>query len=352
MIENENKDSSGKGIPCSNKLIVSKEDTLEQRTPEKFLTGFTLSQPPTSSNSELLLVIESFFKNYENKLTRREYRYALGGLFRYLGDEVIHPRDLKKRHLIDYKDFCHERGLSSKTILKKLSGISAFCRYLAQEGYLERDITYGITRPSSENRIETADIKDKDVVRIFEALDPKSHYYACHKGILAVGFYAGLRAKEIANLRLKNLGSVDGVKVIRFKIKGGRTHEIAMHPTIQAAVEQQIRRLAGLGFDTENPEQLLFTSFKTKQNLPFSANAITRIVKSCLEKAGIDKSDFRRYSTHSMRATFASHLLNEKSLPLEKVQKLLGHMNPATTQKYNKRSETHDRSGVFQVFYS
>jgi len=80
-----------------------------------------------------------------------------------------------------------------------------------------------------------------------------------------------------------------------------------------------------------------------------SGEALNYILHRDFENAGLEKSNFRRYSPHSMRATFASHLLNTVEAKLEDVQHALGHANPSTTQRYNKRTKGHDKSPVWRI---
>ena len=70
-----------------------------------------------------------------------------------------------------------------------------------------------------------------------------------------------------------------------------------------------------------------------------------------LKKAGIETPPSRRISTHSMRATVASHLLNERGAKLEDVQDLLGHSSPATTRMYDKRKRSHDKAPGYLIQY-
>ncbi|HYX36915.1 MAG TPA: tyrosine-type recombinase/integrase [Oligoflexus sp.] len=216
---------------------------------------------------------------------------------------------------------------------------------------LDRDVIHGIKRPKTQNLRETSDISDTDVRRIFAAIDSKKFNSEAYKAILAVGFFTGLRSAEIRNLRIKNVGHVDGIKLLHMTIKGDKPHEIPLHPFVIKALSQHMERLKEMGFAIDDPEHVLFPSLKTKVNRPISQEALSYIFRTSLEKAGIEKSDFRRYSPHSMRATFAGHLLNTIEAPLEDVQAALGHANPSTTQKYNKIRKAHEKSPVYRIDY-
>lgn len=125
-----------------------------------------------------------------------------------------------------------------------------------------------------------------------------------------------------------------------------------IHPFILECLEGHLKKLNDLGFSIySEPKHVLFPSLKTKVNRPMTPEGLSYIFHKCIKKAGIKKDDFRRYSTHSMRTTFASHLLDNRRIPLQEVQSVMGHKNPATTQKYNKRAMDHSKSPVLQINY-
>lgn len=309
-----------------------------------------LSLPPSLKDSEKILA--SFFLNARSSLTSREYQLTSKEFFRFLEGEVKNPRDLQRHHIVFYRKWLEGRGLANKTIQKKLSAISSLCRYLAEAGLLERDIDYGVSRPRTENKRETADLSDENVRQVFAAMNPKKYTYASHRAILAVGFFTGLRSSEIRELRVKNLGTVNGIKVLNLRVKGDKPHEIPLHPFVISAIDQHLEALKRRGFEIDRSEHVLFPSLKTSKDRPMSATALEYIFHSAITRAGIERSAFRRYSPHSMRATFAGHLLNTVEARLEDVQAALGHANPSTTQRYNKRRKEHDRSPIFKMEFS
>lgn len=301
--------------------------------------------------SELDKVLASFFANLHSPLTAREYKYTVTELFTFLRGEVHHPSELRRHHIACYRKHLETKGLGNKTILKKMSGVGSFCRYLAEVGLLDKDITYGVKRPKTQYLRETSDITDADVNRIFAALDEKKYNCEAYRAILAVGFFTELRSAEIRNLKIRNIGSVDGVKILNLKVKGDKAHEIPLHPFEIKSPSQHMQEMTAMGFDLDDLEHVLFPSLKTKINRPMTRETLCYIFKTCLENAKIEKSDFRRYSPHSMRATFASHLRNTLEAPLEDVQAALGHANPSTTQRYYKRRKMRDRSPIYRIDY-
>jgi len=314
-------------------------------------TNFGLAKP-NPQLGDLKPIFLSFLANL-NKSTAKSYGASIKHFSEFLAEtqsDINALSDLKRHHLIFYSTYLKEKGYANKTILKKLSAISSLCKFLANEGIIDKDVVYGVKRPKTQNKTETADLSDQDVKKIFASLDEDNFYYYSHRAILAVGFYTGLRSSEIRHLKIENFGKVDGHHVLKTLIKGGKTHEIPLNPFVVRCLEQHIERLKELKFNI-NGDHYLFPPLKTKENKAMRPQAIIQIFQGKLKKAGIEKSHLRRYSPHSMRATLAGHLLNTVEAPLEEVQKLLGHSSPTTTQRYNKRDKSHDKSPVYKIEY-
>ncbi len=293
----------------------------------------------------------AFLKNLTPQ-TQKAYKQTVFEFLNYVVSRFsLHsPRDLRRSHIILYKEDLEKSGKANRTILKKMSAISSFCKFLAHDGLVEKDIVFGIKRPSSRNKKETADLSDKDVRRLFEGMRTDKVYYVHHRALLAVGFYTGLRSKEIRHLKVKDYGKVEGHNVLSCVIKGDKAHEVPLNPFVVKCLDEHFERLKEIGFALE-PEDYMFPSVKTMTNKPIRASALAEIFKNRLKEAGIERSSLRRYSPHSMRATLAGHLLNTIEAPLEQVQQTLGHSSPTTTMKYNKREKKHDKSPVYKIEY-
>lgn len=314
------------------------------------------SQTTLNEKKDLYLLKETFqafLKNF-SKNTALSYEVEVKRFLFYVAKthSLRTARDLRRNHIIEYKSYLIEtKGFSNKTVLRKLSSISSFCKFLASVDLVEKDIVYGVKRPTTENQTETADLSDKDVRKLFESMNSKEDVYTVHhRAILAVGFYTGLRSSEIRNLTLKSYAKLDGHMLLRCKIKNDKTHEIALNPFVVRCLDEHIESLKKLGF-VLNPDHYLFPSIKTRQNKPIHAKSLWKIFQNRIQNAGIELSTVRRYSPHSMRATMAGHLLNTIEAPLADVQKALGHSSPNTTMKYNKREKSHDKSPVYKIDY-
>lgn len=303
------------------------------------------------------LIVEETFKafldNQKSEKTAIVYKKEVLSflVFAIERSHISSLRDLTRNDIISYATHLSSLKLANKTIEKKLSAIASFCKFFAHDQLIDKDILYGVTRPKDENKKETADLSDKDVKNLFENMKKDKVYHVHHRALLAVGFYTGLRSAEIRNLKFENYTKHHGHTIFRCLIKGKHTHEIPLNPFVVRCLDEHIERLKVLGFDL-NEEHYLFPSIKTRKNKAMAPMALWKIFRNRLKDAGIQMSKGYRYSPHSMRATFAGHLLNTVEAPLKKVQEALGHSSPTTTMKYDKRKKDHDKSPVYGIDYS
>ncbi|HYX34278.1 MAG TPA: tyrosine-type recombinase/integrase [Oligoflexus sp.] len=291
----------------------------------------------TPLDARLEMSLRAFLHSHGSGLTSREYERTAKEFFAFAFQDIREIGQLTRDHLILYQKWLRTRDQAHKTILKKMSAVSSLCRHLAHEGFIERDLSYDLKRPRSDNRRETADFSDEEVRRLFAALDPKRKSFTSHRALLSIGFYTGLCSAEIRHLKIKNLSDAKGHRVLSLRIKGDKPHEIPLNPFAFRCISEHIERLSELGFDAGHPEQWFFPSLSPIRNSPISSSALEKILKGLVKKSGIKASSVRRYSPHSMRATLAGHLLNVVEAPLDQVQRTLGHASPATTIRYNKR---------------
>lgn len=295
--------------------------------------------------------LAAFFCSQGSELTSREYLRAGREFLGLSFQDIQSISELSRDHLIFYQKWLKQRGQAQKTILKKMSAVSSLCKHLAHEGFIAKDLSYGLKRPRSDNRRETADFSDDEVRKLFAALDPKRKSFTSHRALLAVGFYTGLRSAEIRHLKVYNLSEIKGHRVLSLRIKGDKPHEVPLNPFAYCCISEHIERLSMLGFDIQDPDQWLFPSLSPIRNSPISSTALEKILKVLINKSGIPCAGVRRYSPHSMRATLAGHLLNVVEAPLDQVQITLGHASPATTIKYNKREANHDKNPLYRIEY-
>ena len=139
--------------------------------------------------------------------------------------------------------------------------------------------------------------------------------------IIMLLYSSGLRLSECVNLRLSDLELDEKIGWVR-RGKGNKDRLIILSERLIKAVRDHVGK--------EMPANYLLTNHK---GAPLSARNVQKIVERAARKAGISK----KVSPHTLRHSFATHLL-ESGTDIRKIQELLGHSNLQTTQIYTKVS--------------
>jgi integrase/recombinase XerD len=198
-----------------------------------------------------------------------------------------------------------EGGASASTLNQAVSALKfLFSRILGREAPLSR-------RPKADRRLPIVLSRD-EVIRVISA--PRN---IKHRSILALAYSAGLRVSEIASMRRTDIDPDRHTIFVRGG-KGRKDRYTILADRTYSLLETYI--------DLVKPDIWLFEG---PDGGHLSTRTIQDIFKKAVEKAGVTKS----LSVHSLRHSFATHLL-EDGTDLRYIQELLGHANARTTQVY------------------
>jgi integrase/recombinase XerD len=156
-----------------------------------------------------------------------------------------------------------------------------------------------------------------EVVRFLEAVPGLKHRVA-----LTTAYAAGLRAAEVAGLKIADIDS--GRMVIRVEQGKGRKDRYVMLSPQLLGILRAYWRLA-------RPQHCLFPG--RDQARPLQPTALHAACRSACAAAGLDK----RVTVHTLRHSFATHLL-ENGTDIRIIQVLLGHSNLSSTARYTRVS--------------
>jgi len=170
---------------------------------------------------------------------------------------------------------------------------------------------YYVERPLKEKTLPVVLNKD-EISKMIKVTDNVKH-----KAILMLIYSAGLRVSEAINLRIEDIDS----KRMLIHIKGakGKKDRTSLLSEKTLVFLREYYKLY-------SPDEYLFTG---QYGGKYAASSIQKIVKAAAKKAGIKKN----VSTHTLRHSFATHLL-EQGVNLRYIQSLLGHESSKTTEIY------------------
>ena len=238
---------------------------------------------------------------------------------------IREPEDWEKvreDRIIDFLMAEKARGCAVATVSRALVAIRMFFRFVSSEGLLPRDVTEHLESPRLWMTLP--EVLDRRAVdRLLTAPDAALDRWPLRdRAILEMLYATGARASEVADLTMASINREVGYVHC---IGKGRKERIV--PVGRQAIEALDAYLAKErpGLDQQQNPHL----FLTHTGRRMGRETIWRLVKKYVLRAGVS----RRVSPHTLRHSFATHLL-EGGADLRAVQEMLGHVDIGTTQIY------------------
>ena len=254
--------------------------------------------------------------------TVKRYQNHFNVLLSFLNRKHVYYFDqLNTSLMADYKFERLKNGISHKTVFEDLAVFRALIKNLVEEEILENNPVKKwpeISKKIPKHPETLGPYSDEEVMKILAYAKEKMPYFY---PIAVVAFYAGLRAGEIRDLKVKdidfntNILTVFNQKSVRDA--GSAYRKILMHPDLINVLKQKCKLCL--------PEAYVFAS----EQYRWKKWATHDLKKACKDL----NIQYRRF--HGCRHTFATKLANS-GIGLPKVQAALGHTNLATTQRYVK----------------
>ena len=261
---------------------------------------------------------------YERRLsalTCKHYRRDLDAMCRFADErDVKRWQDLDNEHVRAFIASFYRRGLSSKSLQRRLSALRTFYRFLIREKHVKANPALDIKPPKSAKRLPV----NIDADRMARLLDIRGDgpIVTRDKAILELLYSSGLRLAELTDL---NLGEVDMADAtVRVTGKGSKDRILPVGRQALTALAEWLK--ARGAFSSDPGERAMFVS---RNGTRLSKRSVQARVDYWAKRQGLDT----HVHPHMFRHSFASHLL-ESSNDLRAVQELLGHANISTTQVY------------------
>ena len=269
--------------------------------------------------------IDRFIRHLEferrlSPLTCKNYRRDIESLAAYCETAAVPDWGaVDSEHMRAFSATCYRRGLSAKSIQRRLSAARTFFRYLMREKAVQNNPVAGVSAPKAKKRLP-GNLDADRMARLLQ-IPGDGALVDRDRAMLELLYSSGLRLAELVDLNVGDVEMEDAT--VRVTGKGNKDRIVPVGRFALRALRQwAITRgdLAGAG------EKALFVSNRGKRISPRSVQAR---VKHWAKKQGIDAN----FYPHLFRHSFATHVL-ESSHDLRGVQELLGHANISTTQVY------------------
>ena len=265
----------------------------------------------------------TFEKRY-SKHTITAYETDLTSFFDYIEIQygTTPLQQLTHTYIRSWLASLKEEGLTSKSLVRKISTLKSFFKYELKNERLQLNPMAKVMAPKVEKRLPQF-VEHKDLERLFSDLEFPDDWQGHTDRLLVRLFYdTGMRLSEALNLQVHNIDfSNYSLKVLG---KGNKERIIPASPALLKEMKSYL--------DNWRQTQESFNSallFVSEKGQPLGARKVYTSVKRYLSQV----TTIEKRSPHVLRHSFATHLMNNGA-DLSAVKDLLGHSSLAATQVY------------------
>lgn len=208
---------------------------------------------------------------------------------------------------------------SQSSVRRIISNLKMYFDYLTDNKIISKNLFTEISTPKIEKKLPSvATLEEIDLM--IEKVDSKSKLGKRDIAIIELIYSAGLRVSEVNNLNLADVDLSMNQAVIFGK--GSKYRSVIFSQSTSNILKEYLN----IRESYEAKEKSFFLSNSGKR---LSIRSVQHIIKKYIKIAGLNP----KYHTHTLRHSFATHLL-DGGADLRVVQELLGHSSPKTTEIY------------------
>lgn len=228
----------------------------------------------------------------------------------------ISNEDLKK-----YIKYLNDNGLNEKSIARNISSLKSFYKFLVISKYVSSNTSDSLYLPKIKKSLPST-LTEEEVMSLLDIHLTDNFSYR-NKAMLELLYATGLRVSELINLKLQDIDFSQDI--IRTFGKGSKERIIPIGDYAKEYLEKYIYEYRSSMLKRENNEYI----FLNNHGKQMTRQGFFKIIKKIAKEKGINKE----LSPHTLRHSFASHLL-KYGADLRTIQELLGHSDISTTQIY------------------
>ncbi len=253
--------------------------------------------------------------------TISSYRIDLTQFARYLEERRGKLKEIDNIFLRGFLAELHEKKLKKTTVARKLASIRSFLQFCLRKNWLEDNPAKAVITPKQEKPIPSF-LSEEEMANFLDLPQSNKLIDLRDRAVLELLYATGIRVSELTGLDLEDLSFEE--KMVRVRGKGKKERLV---PFGRKAEESLKSYLLGRNLIPGQAEgKALFTNYIGGR---LTSRSVERIVDKYIRSTAVR----RKISPHSLRHSFASHLLG-RGADLRVIQELLGHESLATTQKY------------------
>lgn len=259
-------------------------------------------------------------------LTIKSYADDMGHLVEFCQEQlgrVPEPRDVDVSQLRTYAAWLHECGYARTTIARRLACLRSFFRFCKREGLCDSNPAKPLRTPRAGRKLPHFLTTD-EISRLLLAPDATKNDGRRDRAILETMYSAGLRVAEVVALDVDHWDHAAGILRVHGKGRKERIAPVGSYATQALDHWMDVRQP-----DPHGTHEQTAAIFLNRFGRRLTTRSIGRMLEKHITTAGLSQQT----SPHTLRHSFATHLL-DGGADLRSVQELLGHKSLTTTQIY------------------
>lgn len=261
-------------------------------------------------------------KNY-SFYTEQGYERDISNFFDFLKSENIsNIKDVDYRVVRTYLMWLYDKKYSKKTIARNVSTLKSFFKFLTSENIIESNPTLLISNPKLDKRLPNY-VTYEELECLLNIPDQTTKLGLRDALIMEMLYSTGIRVSELVNIKLSDISFSN--KQIKILGKGNKERYVMFGDVCKKLIDKYINTSRINILNGKSNNFLILNSRGNKM----SERGVEIVISNIVRKSGLKI----HVTPHTLRHTFATHLLNEGA-DLKSVQELLGHENLSTTQVY------------------
>jgi len=254
--------------------------------------------------------------------TISSYRRDLLQLAVFLEERKVKLKEVDNIVLRGFLAVLQEKKNKKSTIARKLASIRTFFQFCIKMKWLEDNPAKVVATPKQERHVPSF-LSEDEMAEFLDIPDSRQPLDLRDKCLLELLYATGIRVSELVGINLEDVDFTE--RLIRIRGKGKKERLVPFGKKAEDSLASYIRARREL-LKGEGDDAALFLNYRGER---LTSRSVERIVDKYIRITALQ----RKISPHSLRHSFASHLLS-RGADLRVIQELLGHESLATTQKY------------------
>lgn len=260
-----------------------------------------------------ILVDKKYSRN-----TMESYKRDLNLLCNYLDKNSL---EITYEDILKYLKYLNDNNITTKSVARKISTFNSYYKFLIIEKRIKENPVEKITLPKLNKTLPQI-LTIEDIDKLLD-IEVKDAFASRNKAMLELMYATGLRVSELVNLTLNDIDLYNDI--VRTIGKGNKERIIPLGDYAKEALYIYINDFRNSMIKKEICDKV----FLNNHGKSLTRQGFFKILKQLAKEKGIEKD----FSPHTLRHSFATHLLNNGA-DLRSIQEMLGHYNLSTTQIY------------------